>query len=56
VAWSIYRTVATRFVWDGHAAGWALDRLTRDWPVEDVTDLLDRLAVLYDALQPPPQT
>jgi hypothetical protein len=52
-AWSVYRRVCQRFPYDFHAAPLLLDRLTEHWPASEVVDLLDRLALMYDVLNPP---
>lgn len=36
-------------------AAWALDAITRDWPADDVQDLAQRLAVIYDTVAPAPE-
>lgn len=53
-AWRLYHQLITRFLVDGQMLGTVFDRLTRELDVESFSDTLDRLAVMYDVLQPPP--
>lgn len=53
-AWRLYRQVVTRLGGDLHAGGLVLDRLTRDMDPDDFADLWQRLTVLYNAINPPP--
>jgi hypothetical protein len=52
-AWRLYHQLVTRFLVDGQLLPVALTRLTADMTLEAFTDALDRLAVIYDVLQPP---
>jgi hypothetical protein len=54
-AWAIYHRVATRFNADTHAGGVVLAGLTAGWDREDFQDVVERLAVIYDVLSPPPE-
>lgn len=53
-AWLIFHQTATRFLADVSAGGCALERLTADVGQEEFSDLIERLALLYDVLCPPP--
>lgn len=52
-AWSLYRQIVTRFTVDAQVVPLALSRLTADRDPDAFAELLDRFAVLYDALSPP---
>jgi hypothetical protein len=54
-AWRIYCRVATRFNADTHTAGLLLARLTEDMTTAELTDCMERLAVIYDECNPPPE-
>jgi hypothetical protein len=54
-AWSVYGQLCSRFAVDFHLAPALLRHLTEGRAVDDVLDLVDRLAVMYDVLSPPPQ-
>ena len=56
VAWQIWRLIGSRFAMDFGTARWVLDATTRDWPADDVHDLAQRLAVIYDTVSPPPES
>ncbi len=55
VAWEVWRLIGSRFCVDFGTAGWALRAVTADWPADDVQDLVQRLALIYDAVAPPPE-
>jgi hypothetical protein len=52
-AWRIYRKMATRFVQDFALSAELFRIETEGWTVEDVTDLVTRLGIVYDELSPP---
>lgn len=52
-AWQIYQQVATRFNADVTATGLVLQRLTAGMDDEEFSDCMQRLAMIYDILQPP---
>lgn len=54
-ALTIWAHIGRRFVLEHGLAGWTLQRLTRGWTDEEQTDLIERLALLYDMLVPPPK-
>jgi hypothetical protein len=54
-AWRLYHRVATRFVADTHSGSIVLKNLTADLSPEDFEDVVERLALLYDTLSPPPE-
>lgn len=51
-AWNLYSTVMTRFAHETQTTGWLLERVTRDLHPDDIVDLADRLAVVFDELNP----
>ena len=53
-AWEMFQAVASRFVWDGHALGPLLAHLMSDWTEDAMIDRVQRCAVIYDILYPPP--
>lgn len=53
-AWKMYRRVLSRFAADTHAIPLVLHRVTADLDLDDFADLMDRFAILYDVLCPPP--
>jgi len=55
VAWDVWRLIGNRFAMDFSTGAWVLAAITRDWPAEDVQDLAQRLAVIYDIVSPPPE-
>ncbi len=55
-AWDVYSRLCRRFSYDFHASTLLLERLTEHWPGSDVIDLLDRLSLMYDVLNPPRKT
>lgn len=52
VAWTCYRQVVTRFTCATATVPLALDRLTRDLEPDDFSDLLARLTLIYDEVNP----
>ena len=52
-AWDTYRQLATRFVVDAGLGSDAFQALTADLDAPDRLDLLARLALIYDEVQPP---
>lgn len=51
-AWYVYQQLASRFSVDTHTCAVVLERLTKDDEPDEFADLMQRLAVLYDVLQP----
>ncbi len=51
-AWTLYRRTMTRFAHDMHLSELLLKRLTKDLDDEALTDLMTRLAIIYDELNP----
>jgi hypothetical protein len=51
--WRLYHQLVTRFLVDGQLLPVALTRLTAAMDLDAFSDALDRLAVIYDVLQPP---
>lgn len=54
-AWAVFQAVLTRFTVDTHTVGLALAPVLDARAPEARADLLARLALLYDALYPPPK-
>jgi hypothetical protein len=54
-AWQLYGRVCTRFAVDVGLVGDVLRAHVEGWPAADVVDLMERFAVLYDVLSPPPK-
>jgi hypothetical protein len=54
-AWAVYGQLCSRFAVDFNLAPALLRHLTEGRAADDVLDLVDRLAVMYDVLSPPPQ-
>jgi hypothetical protein len=52
---AIWAKVGKRLVLEHGLAGWLLTPLTRGWTDDAKADLVERLAVIYDALLPPPK-
>lgn len=52
-AWRLFQALSTRFLVETHAVSVALARLTADLDADDLSDVLTRLAVLYEAYYPP---
>lgn len=55
-AWQVFHQIATRFVVDAGLAGAVFQRLTDDCSRDDVEDLVDRLSLIYDIVQPEKRT
>jgi hypothetical protein len=53
-AWDLYGRVCTRFAVDFGVVPELLRQLVDGWRPEDVVDLMERFAVMYDVLNPPP--
>ena len=53
-AWRVYHQTVSRFSHEMRTAAMTLDRLTRDMEGEDFVELTDRLALIFDYLNPPP--
>ena len=51
-AWTLFRQVCTRFLFETHAIGAALMRLTADLDEDAMADTLTRLSILYDSTYP----
>lgn len=51
-AWRIYRLLCSRFVALSTLRGPLFERLTEGWPAEDVIDLVQRLDVIVNLLEP----
>jgi hypothetical protein len=54
-AWKMFQQVMSRFTVDTHAVSTVLERLTSDMDGRTFADLLERFAILYDALCPAPE-
>lgn len=55
-AWRWFHRVFSRFTVDTHVAHVLLTRLIAEREFEDASELMERFTILYDALQPPPET
>jgi hypothetical protein len=55
-AWGLYNRVASRFCHEWGLMAFRLTQETAGWDATDVVDLLDRLDLIFDALQPPQET
>jgi hypothetical protein len=55
-AWRLYRQLSRRVLGDLEARGVALDRLTRGWSAARFDEVIDRLNIIHDTLQPPTPT
>jgi len=53
-AWRVFQQVARRLVMDWQLAPLVLEWAMADVPETDRLDVLARLAVIYDAMAPPP--
>lgn len=53
-AWRIYQALCGRTVGVCELHGALLSKLTEEWPVENVIDLLARLDLMLDILRPEP--
>jgi hypothetical protein len=53
-AWQLYGRICTRFAVDMGVTADVLRAHVDGWPAADVVDLLERFAVMYDVLSPPP--
>lgn len=53
-AWSLYRQIVTRWTCDTGTVALAFDRLTRDLDSDDFGDLLARVTLIYDEVNPVP--
>lgn len=53
-AWVMFTRLSSRFLIDAHLIGDAFRHLTAGRDAEDILDILERLEVIYDILQPPP--
>lgn len=51
-AWEAYHTVANRFVQDAGVGAAVFARLIAEWPIEVVSDRLERLAIIHDLVSP----
>lgn len=51
-AWQVYGEIGRRVVALCDLRGAVLERLTVDWPTDDVLDLVQRLDVILDVLNP----
>lgn len=54
-AWGLYRRICTRFTFDFHAVPVLLGRVIEDRDMDEAIDLTERLAMIYDAVNPPPK-
>ena len=54
-AWSLYQQMAKRFVVDVGIGAEVFRRLTEAEDAETVCDRVQRLAIIYDVLSPPPE-
>jgi hypothetical protein len=56
-AWRVYHQIVSRFGIDfGGVTAWLLDRVTDGMDPEDAVELVERLALIYDTLNPAPST
>lgn len=55
-AWREYRQVVTRFTLETQSVALVLDRITTDLDRDAFEDRIERFAVLFDALCPPPES
>jgi hypothetical protein len=54
-AWQLYGRVCSRFAVDFNVVPELLRHLVDGWPSEDVIELMERFAVMYDVFNPPTQ-
>jgi len=54
-AWALFHRTFTRFTVDTHVASVLLTKLISEREPSEALELVDRFAVLYDALHPPPE-
>jgi len=54
-AWALFHRTFTRFTVDTHVASVLLTKLIDSRESEAAMDLVERFALLYDALHPPPE-
>lgn len=52
-AWRLFHQLATRFVVDASLGAEVFRTLTAELSVDEIEDLLDRLAIIYDIVMPP---
>jgi hypothetical protein len=52
-AWELFKRTMSRFTVDTHTVGLVLDRLDTDITAQTFPDLVERFAIIYDALHPP---
>jgi hypothetical protein len=53
-AWSVYGRLGSRFLVDFGLIPDTLRRLVDGWPSAEVVDLMERLSVIHDVINPPP--
>jgi hypothetical protein len=53
-AWTLSRQILSRFTYDTRSVALALDRATRDLDPAAWLELVERLAMIYDFVYPPP--
>lgn len=53
-AWGIYGRLCNRFTVDLHVAPVVMASCVEGWSADAVIDLVDRLALMHDVLNPPP--
>ncbi len=51
-AWALFRTLATRFVFETHSVPTVLSRLTAEEEPELFAETVQRLAVIFDLVYP----
>jgi hypothetical protein len=54
-AWDLWRRTMSRFTFDTHTAGLVLAHLESDVTAQTFPELVERFAIIYDALYPPPE-
>jgi len=55
-AWRIYERLCTRFALDLRLTSVVFPYVLEAWSSGDVVDLLDRLTLMHEVLNPPPPT
>jgi hypothetical protein len=54
-AWSLYKRMCSRFTYDFHAVPVLLQKAVEDRDAHEAIELTERLAMIYDTVNPPPK-
>jgi hypothetical protein len=52
-AWRIFNLCGSRVAQQFRLSGWLLQKICERWPVDDTTDLVERLDIILAELAPP---